>query len=243
MDLQEVQQSELDQGVESFMSQIEPVVKGEQFTTENQSITSNLGNIHELILNSVNKEELSKDDPLSKLFLLKENSEQVDMKVFCWNDWYVVADNQESITSNMNTLNSINDFQDLIDPNRLWSQCVSVHEAAELYGVADSSLTARKIQIQDKSIYRIRGIHNIAVKDTEGNSIYFDLTSRAYVLSPGDDVEQSIGKGIVVIDKKYQTIGIDALYKCNWERTKLGGSEESKVYIQRIFNGMKKVRE
>jgi hypothetical protein len=167
---------------------------------------------------------------IKNLTNLSERTKEVNTKLFIVESknlrFAVVADNKEMISKNQKDVNSFLSFQESIDPDSLWGNCIYIHEFAAALGFTDGNAYAIRAKDGDneKSIYPIQGIHEIGWKKVENHLLWVDFTSRPYIFSEGD-AAKSVIEGLIVIQEDQVSLpnevahipqSIQILYQCGW---------------------------
>lgn len=135
-------------------------------------------------------------------------------------NWAVVADSQESIEPFLGSIQDIDTLQRSINPDKLVTNCIYVHEFAATSGYADG-IFARGGSIADtsKTIYPNKGLHRIAYRDNAraGKRMFIDLTPKAYSFAKTTlDATTAVLEGLIVIDRIGNTNNLEKIYRTKW---------------------------
>ena len=148
--------------------------------------------------------------------------------------WSAVAPSKEKLLQNIRHAHKIALLQTTLRPEYLNGNCIYVHDYAASQNISEGNIAAID-NSQGTSVYRIRGIHEIGYLDRAEtkSSIYFDLTSKAYIFSPTETKadQRAVCDGLIVIDDQGSTSTIEKLYATHWKKKRYDPSRLSKGYI------------
>lgn len=188
----------------------------------------NVENINELnkvlLTNDTAEQGLGDEEVQGNLSNLIERVKDMQKELFVMDNgdgkWAVVASSEQEIQQIKGKIQELSTLQASIDGETLWGMCIYVHDFASASGIADGSMCATTGQGDlEKSIYPIRGIHEIGYVNMPEKqmTVYFDLTAKPYVFTPGGrPVDEAVMQGVIVVEQKGQTSAIESLYQTEW---------------------------
>jgi len=149
--------------------------------------------------------------------------------------WCVVVTSEKVTASVLEIWERIDSMQAKIDPKSLDGTCFEVHRFAVANNVGSGVVRNYGSKEGVDSVYR--GLHEIGYCDAPeiGSTVYFDLSSKAYLFSDIRNPSRSIASGLVVIDELHQTANLQALYGGDWKRPDVSVSTDSLERDEKFF--------
>lgn len=177
-----------------------------------------------LIARRAHEQTLASEKVQGSLSKLVERTQETGKKLFVMDagegQWAVVANSEDDARQVQTKLKELSRLQGSVDADKLWMQCIYIHEFASALGISNGnfSSTSRKGNIED-SIYQIRGIHDIGYVDIpdKKKSVYFDLTSKPYVFTE-DSANDAVMEGVIIVEELGESGAVESLYQNNWHR-------------------------
>lgn len=113
--------------------------------------------------------------------------------------------------------------------------CTFSHEYATITGISDGNMRAIGLS-REASIYPIRGIHEIGYKNLDiGQTLYFDLTSRAYVFSVNHKAGEAVSHGVMFIEES-GTQALEKVYSTKWRRADFQPDQSASDYVRHAMH-------